>query len=240
MRPVTERVLSTRELNRALLARQLLLERSSLPLTRALEQVAGLQAQYAPSPYVGLWSRLRDFHRDQLTRALEDRRAVQATLLRSTIHVVSAADYPPFAEAVRSTRREWWQRVSRRELDGVDLEAAAALVRERLEAGPARQAELVGLLTGRGFPRTVWNGVGLWVDMVRVPPSGTWEPGAGVAGALAGGPGRGARAPGPPLSGRVRPGLPRRPGQLGRPAPVPTAAGPGAGRDAPVPRQPRR
>ena len=171
---MTERVLSTRELNRALLARQLLLERSPLPLTRALEQVAGLQAQYAPSPYVGLWSRLRDFHRDQLTRALEDRRAVQATLLRSTIHVVSAADYPPFAEAVRSARREWWRRVSRHQLEGVDLEAAAGLVRGRLEAGPARQAELLGLLADRGFPRTVWNGVGLWVDMVRVPPSGTW------------------------------------------------------------------
>jgi hypothetical protein len=64
---VTERVLETRELNRALLARQLLLECSSLSVPDALEQVAGLQAQYAPSPYVGLWSRLRDFRRDQLT-----------------------------------------------------------------------------------------------------------------------------------------------------------------------------
>jgi DNA glycosylase AlkZ-like len=172
---VTERVLSTRELNRALLARQLLLERSSLPLPEALEQVAGLQAQYAPSPYVGLWSRLRDFRREDLTRALEDRRAVQATLLRGTIHVVSAADYPPFAEAVRGARREWWARVTRRELEGVDMEAAAALVRERLRTGPARQAELAGLLAERGFPKAVWIGVGLWVDMVRVPPSGTWE-----------------------------------------------------------------
>ena len=172
---MTERVLSTRELNRALLARQLLLERSSLPLPAALEQAAGLQAQYAPSPYVGLWSRLRGFRRDDLTRALEDRRAVQATLLRSTIHVVSAADYPPFAEAVRRARREWWERAARRELDGVDLETAAALVRERLAAGPARQAELAGLLAERGFPKAAWNGVGLWVDMVRVPPSGTWE-----------------------------------------------------------------
>jgi Winged helix DNA-binding domain len=172
---VTERVLSTRELNRALLARQLLLERSSLPLPDALEQVAGLQAQYAPSPYVGLWSRLRDFRRDDLTRALEDRRAVQATLLRVTIHVVSAADYPPFTEAVRAARREWWARATRRELEGVDMEAAAALVRERLKAGPARQAELARLLAERGYPRAVWTGVGLWVDMVRVPPSGTWE-----------------------------------------------------------------
>ena len=112
-----ERVLSTRELNRALLARQLLLERSGLP-PEALEQVAGLQAQYAPSPYVGLWSRLRDFRRDDLTRALEDRRAVQATLLRVTIHIVSAADYPPLTEAVRAARREWWTRTVRRDLEG--------------------------------------------------------------------------------------------------------------------------
>jgi hypothetical protein len=172
---VSERVLSTRELNRALLARQLLLERSPLPLQGALEQVAGLQAQYAPSPYIGLWSRLRDFSRDQLTRALEDRRAVQATLMRSTIHIVSAADYPPFTEAIRSARRDWWTRVARGELEGVDVEAAAALVRERLAAGPARQAELAKLLTDKGYPRPVWNGIGLWVDMVRVPPSGTWE-----------------------------------------------------------------
>jgi Winged helix DNA-binding domain len=172
---VTERVLSTRELNRALLARQLLLERSPLALPEALEQVAGLQAQYAPSPYVGLWSRLRDFRRDDLTRALEDRRAVQATLMRVTIHVVSAADYPPFVEAVRTGRREWWSRATRSELAGVDMEAAAAVVRERLADGPARQAELVELLTGKGFPKAVWIGVGLWLDLVRVPPSGTWE-----------------------------------------------------------------
>jgi hypothetical protein len=172
---VTEPVLSTRQLNRALLARQFLLERSALTLEAALEQVAGLQAQYAPSPYVGLWSRLRDFRRDQLTTALEERRAVQATLLRVTIHVVSAADYPPFTEAIRSARREWWSRAVRRELAGVDIEAAADLVRERLAAGPARQAELTRLLTDKGFPKSVWIGVGLWVDMVRVPPSGTWE-----------------------------------------------------------------
>jgi Winged helix DNA-binding domain len=172
---MTERALSTRELNRALLARQLLLERSSPPLVAALEQVAGLQAQYAPSPYIGLWSRLRDFRRDDLTRALEERRAVQATLLRMTIHVVSAADYPPLTEAVRSSRLEWWDRTMRRELEGVDMEAAAALVRERLAAGPARQTELRKLLADRGFPRAAWIGVGLRVDMVRVPPSGTWE-----------------------------------------------------------------
>jgi Winged helix DNA-binding domain len=172
---VSEPVLSTRELNRALLARQLLLERSPLPLPRALEQVAGLQAQYAPSAYLGLWSRLRDFERAELTAALQQRRAVQATLMRVTIHVVSAEDYPLLTEAIRRSRREWWVRVVRGQLHGVDMDAAAALLREHLADGPRRQAELVGLLADNGFPRVAWSGVGLWVDLVRVPPSGTWE-----------------------------------------------------------------
>ncbi|MGH2827458.1 MAG: winged helix DNA-binding domain-containing protein [Actinomycetota bacterium] len=172
---MSERVLTTRELNRALLARQLLLERSRLPLTRALERVAGLQTQYAPSAYVALWSRLHDFKRSSLTRALEQRRAVQATLMRVTIHIVSAQDYPLFAQGVRKGRREWWLRVARSRAEGVDMARVADLVRKRLSEGPLRQAELVKLIESEGWPRTAWSGVGLWADMVRVPPSGTWE-----------------------------------------------------------------
>ncbi|MGH2690122.1 MAG: DNA glycosylase AlkZ-like family protein, partial [Actinomycetota bacterium] len=68
----------------------------------------------------------------------------------------------------------WWARAGR-EAAGVDMEVAAAHVRRRLEQGPAHQPELVGLLTAAGYPRVVWYGVGMWLDMVRVPPSGTWE-----------------------------------------------------------------
>jgi hypothetical protein len=172
---VAGRVLSTRELNRALLARQSLLERSALPLTRALEQVGGLQTQYAPSAYIGLWSRLRDFRREALTAALQRRRAVQATLMRQTIHVVSARDYPPLAEAVREARRAWWRRVQGRQVEGLDMDAVAALLREHLAARPRRQAELVSLLAAEGYPAAAWSGAGLWLDLVRVPPSGTWQ-----------------------------------------------------------------
>ena len=172
---MTGRVLSTRALNRALLARQLLLERSPLPLVRALEQVAGLQTQYAPSAYIGLWSRLRDFPREALTAALQRRRAVQATLMRQTIHVVSARDYPLLAEAVREPRRAWWRRVHGREVEGLDMDAVAALLRRHLADGPRRQAELVALLAAEGFPAVAWSGAGLWLDLVRVPPSGTWQ-----------------------------------------------------------------
>src|SRR5207248_6290616 len=88
-----ERTLTARDLNRALLARQFLLERSTLPLVPTLERIGGLQTQYAPSGYIGLWSRMRNFRRGALTRALEQRRVIQGSLLRSTIHMVSAHDY---------------------------------------------------------------------------------------------------------------------------------------------------
>ena len=68
-----------------------------------MDQVGGLQTQYAPSGYVGLWTRLRDFRRDALTMALEDRTVVQATLMRVTIHIVSRDEYWRFAIGVRRT-----------------------------------------------------------------------------------------------------------------------------------------
>lgn len=169
-------VLDTRALNRALLARQLLLQRARLPLTRALERTGGLQTQYAPSGYIGLWSRLDGFRRTQLTRALEQGRVVQGTLMRVTIHMVSARDYPLLAAAVRRPRREWFARVAKdRALEPEQWRMLASQVREALAKGPLRSAELISHLEGQGFSRGVWEGVGLWVDLVRVPPSGTWE-----------------------------------------------------------------
>jgi hypothetical protein len=164
-----DRVLSQRELNRAVLARQLLLERRKEALPRALERVGGLQAQYAPSMYIGLWSRLAGFEREQLTRALERRSVVQATLMRVTIHLVSAGDYWPFAVGVRDARRARWIR-ARPELSADELRAAATTAKRRLADGPLPRAELIEDMGARAF-----NGIGMWLDLVRVPPAGTWE-----------------------------------------------------------------
>jgi Winged helix DNA-binding domain len=172
---MTEPVLSTRALNRALLARQLLLERSPLPVTDALEQLGGLQTQYAPSGYIGLWSRLRDFRREALTEALVDRRVIQGTLIRSTIHIVCAADWPLFAAGTRNVRREWWLRASRSETSKIDVESVLDRVRKLLAEGPRRQAEMVKLLEAETNPRFAWITAAQLIDMVRVPPSGTWE-----------------------------------------------------------------
>jgi hypothetical protein len=165
---VSATVLDQRQLNRAVLARQLLLERSKLPIVDAVEQVGGLQAQYAPSAYVGLWTRLVDFERDELTRSLEARSVVTATLMRVTIHVVSAREYWRYAEGVRDARRTWLERVDR-SLDPAAMDAAAERLRELLVPGPRDARELGDL--GSGF----LGRIGVWVDLVRVPPSGTWE-----------------------------------------------------------------
>src|SRR5438876_2669718 len=110
---MVERVLTQRELNRALLARQLLLERSRVPLARAVERIGGIQNQYAPNAYIRLWSCLEGFDRSALDRALDRRTVVQASLMRHTVHIVSARDFWLFAEGIRRAGRLWWQRVHR-------------------------------------------------------------------------------------------------------------------------------
>jgi hypothetical protein len=165
-----DRTLGQRALNRALLARQALLEPGQGPLPRLLERVGGLQSQYAPAMYVSLWTRLAGFRRDDLTRALEQRTVVQGTLLRGTIHLVSAEDYWPFALGIRDARRSWYRRVARGRPAGAELERAADRLRDAFSDGPLRRAE-VDRVVGKEFR----EGVGMWLDLVRVPPSGTWE-----------------------------------------------------------------
>ena len=99
-----ERILTLRELNRTTLIRQLLLRRERLPVTRAIERVAALQAQWAPAPYVALWARLEGFERSSLERALVRGKVVKALLMRATMHLVSARDYAWFDACVREAR----------------------------------------------------------------------------------------------------------------------------------------
>jgi Winged helix DNA-binding domain len=170
--PPPERTLTQRALNRALLARQRLLERDRSTIPRLLERIGGLQAQYAPSMYIGLWSRLDGFARDDLTRALERKRVVQGTLMRQTIHLVSVRDYWPFALAIRDTRREWWLKAHKDGPSAREMADAAKRLRRALVDGPLRRSEL-DQLVGAGAVGV--NGVGMWLDLVRVPPAGTWE-----------------------------------------------------------------
>jgi hypothetical protein len=119
--------------------------------------------------YVGLWSRLEGFERDSLTRALERRSVVQATMMRATIHLVSRGDYWPLTAGIRASRLAWWERVHPN-ADPKEMRAAARKLRRFLAGGPRRRKEIEEQL---GRDRAL--GVGAYVDLVRFPPSGTWE-----------------------------------------------------------------
>ncbi|MBV8982075.1 MAG: AlkZ family DNA glycosylase [Acidimicrobiia bacterium] len=160
------RTLSQRELLLAMLDRQLLLRRSGLPLSAVVERMGGLQAQYAPSMYVGLWTRMSAFARADLDAALSERTVVQGTLLRSTIHLVSGADYWPLAAAIRESRKQWW--LQSRKDDPAALDAAVSALRALLRE-PMKAKDIEAAL---GVKMEAFN---QWTELVRVPPSGTWD-----------------------------------------------------------------
>lgn len=138
---MSERVLTQRELNRTTLLRQLLLRRERLSPVRAIERLAGLQAQLASSPYLALWARVDGFERPALERALKQRRVVKALLMRATMHLVSARDLPYFDAAVRETRTQVRARGTERPPDEL-VERAVELTRER----PRTRVELMEAL----------------------------------------------------------------------------------------------
>jgi len=169
---VRGRVLSLRDLNRATLARQLLLRRRRLPVVGALERLAGLQAQWAPAPYVGLWTRVEGFRRETLERALSRLEAVRAVLMRGTVHLVSRRDYGVFGSAVALPS---WV--------GGDSAALADRVHDSLlEFGrePRTRAEVLAWL-GETHGIDHDGGAGLWYALRTVgrlthaPASGTWK-----------------------------------------------------------------
>ncbi len=169
--------LSRRALNRATLDRQLLLRRASLPLLDAVEHLVGLQAQTPHSWYHGLWCRLNDFDPDAFARLLVDRAVVRMALMRSTIHLVTAADcrwLRPLVQPVieRSTAGAFGKR-----LVGIDADKLIAAGRELLEDRPMIFSELGRALAERWpdrDPAALAQAVRAWVPLVQVPPRGVW------------------------------------------------------------------
>jgi hypothetical protein len=164
---ITERILTLRELNRALLARQLLLERRKLSVQQAVERICALQAQWPQSPYIGLWSRVTGFRKDQLTRALEQHGVVKAQLFRITLHITSARDYPYFVAAWAPAARERTPGVTKEKLDELSRHVRAVAMKR-----PVTQDEVEELaaaeMGGTWRTRTL-------TPLVHLPPGGTWS-----------------------------------------------------------------
>jgi hypothetical protein len=174
--------LSNRQLNRALLARQLLLQRVALTPAAAIERLAGVQAQAPVPPYVALWTRLSGFSHEQLSALLTSRKAVRAVLMRSTIHLVTARDCVTHYKTLEPVQHRLLFSGSPygRNIKGLDLNALARYGRRLLEEQPRTLAELRPLLAKR-WPKYDGHSMAFAVrnllPLVQIPPRGVWQQG---------------------------------------------------------------
>lgn len=178
-------VLNTRALNRATLARQLLLDRADLPALDAVAHLCGLQAQEPQEPFVGLWSRLRAFEASTLSDLLTGRKVVRTHLMRRTVHLLTSADVLAWRARYDGMLRQRVLGTYRRELDGVDLdELAAAGLAVMADGEPRSMTELTSALGDRwsATPRRVLGEmlVAALIPMVQLPPRGLWRTKGGV------------------------------------------------------------
>src|SRR5256714_7441769 len=172
-------VLTLRELNRAMLARQLLLERARPGVVSAIERLAALQAQWSPSPCTALSSPLLNFRREKPWSVIERHEVIRARLMRGTLHLVSARDFYAYAVATQDLQRGAWNRLQVGR--GVNPQKVAALaIAFAREPRPKEEVlqhirERVGSSLGGPFSWLVWRFVSAHADLVTAPPGGHWE-----------------------------------------------------------------
>jgi hypothetical protein len=174
---VSARVLTLRELNRATLDRQMLLERHTIPALDAVERLAGLQAQVPSPPYVGLWTRLRDFRREELTRLMEERQVVRATLMRATLHLMAAEDYLLLRPALQPALTRSMNSIAGKRLEGLDLDRIVGTAGEYFESEPRPFADFRLLLAELEPDRdqsALAYVVRTQLPLVQVPTGGVW------------------------------------------------------------------
>jgi hypothetical protein len=178
-------VLDARALNRATLARQLLLDRADLPVLDAVTHLGGLQAQEPQEPFTGLWSRLRAFEPASLDELLTGREVVRTHLMRRTVHLVAAGDALAWRARHDAMLRQRVRGTYRRELAGVDLDQLAAAGRAVLADGePRTMGELARAVADRWpepGPRALGEMlIAALIPAVQLPPRGLWRTKAGA------------------------------------------------------------
>lgn len=175
--PMHPATLTARALGRALVSRQLLAERAPLTALEAVEHLVGMQAQAPKPPYYGLWSRLADFRAEELSALLRDRRAVRVSVMRGTVHLVSAADALELRPLTRTLYEALMRGSHSKRLEGLDPQDVADAATELLRTGPRSVSELSRLLGERWpeyEPDALSRAARALCDVVQIPPRGLW------------------------------------------------------------------
>ena len=171
--------LTARQLNRATLDRQLLLRRVPLGVAEGVRRIVALQAQEAASPYIALWNRLAAFDPVDLDTAFLDRSVVKATLMRITLHAVSAHDYPAFHAAMVSSLRASRYYDRRFTSTGLTVEEADAVLPElaSFTTRPRTKAEIGAVFEARMGERgeRAWWALRTFAPLHHAPTGGPWS-----------------------------------------------------------------
>lgn len=175
---MTDRVLTLRELNRATLARQMLLARADVPVPAAIERLVGMQAQLASAPYVGLWTRLPDFKRADLAKLIENRTVVKATLMRATLHLCTAADYLRFRTTLQPVLSSAGETIAKQRGSDFDRDKLLNAARKYISEKPRTFAEISTMVAELMSDQDVGAlryTVRTHLPMVQVPIASGWS-----------------------------------------------------------------
>lgn len=163
-----------------MLARQMLLQRESLPIAEAVERLGGLQSQIPNPPYIGLWTRLADFQRDALTGQMQARQIVRVPYLRSTLHLITAADHQRFRAVIQPALTLGLNSFFGRTIKGLDVERLTQAARPFLAEAPRTMGKLRAFLLALEPERdgdAMAYAVRTVLPLVQVPPGGMWGSG---------------------------------------------------------------
>lgn len=175
---MADRILTLRELNRTTLARQMLLSRLPASAVETVSRLVGLQAQSAMAPFVGLWTRIEGLEREEVARLIEDKTILKATMMRGTLHLVTADDFLKFRATLQPVLDAALAGILKGRADGLDVPRLLNAAKPFLEESPRSFAEITKmaekLLPGTD-PGAMRYAVRMRLPLVQVPVAKAWS-----------------------------------------------------------------